>query len=195
MRRKLSFVIAAAVLVGLAVTNPYLAQAAAMITGGDIKNGTVTSADLQDDTVQGVDIRTDTVRSSDVRNGTLTKTDMAPGTLPVPGPSAYGHVHSNGGGTPTLVGGVGKNATAVTRTNPGRYCVELAAGVNRNVAPVATVDWGGTLTAEAASSVMVNGTCGTNGIGFITERLTFNAPTSSLSESADDDISFTFIVP
>ena len=193
MRRKLSFVIAGAVLVGLAATNPYLAQAAAMITGGDIKNGTVTSADLQDGTVQGVDIRTDTVRSSDVRNGTLTKTDLAPGTLPAPGPSAYGHVQVGPTDAQYVTPSLSHGVVGVTRTTLGRYCAELSPGIDRSVSPVAMVDWNGTTPPEGASSVMYNGTCGTNGVSFVTERVTFTG--TALSETAADDIAFTFIVP
>lgn len=193
MRRKLSFVIAAAVLVGLAVTNPYLAQAAAMITGGDIKNGTVTSADLQDDTVQGVDIRTDTVRSSDVRNGTLTAPDFAAGVLPTPGPSAYAHVQVGPTDAQYVTGSLSRGVTSVTRVTLGRYCVELSPGIDRGVSPVAMVDWNGTSDPEGAASVMFNGQCGTNGVGILTERVVLSG--GILQAIAANDIAFTVIVP
>jgi hypothetical protein len=182
MGNKLALTAAGGVLAVLVATNPYVAEAAGRITGDDIVNGTVTTKDLKDGTVKSVD----------VRNGSLTEADLADGTIPAGGVAAYGHVHANGE-SPVLMTSASHHVVSVTWTNPGRYCLELAARVDPTVAAVATVDWNGTTFPEAAASVMYNGTCGTNGVAFLTER--FTVESGAYSESASSTISFTFIVP
>ncbi len=172
MRKKLSFVIAAAVLVALAATNPYLAQAAAMITGGDIKDGTVASVDLKDGTVAGVDIAADTVRGSDVRNGSADEARLRrgdarrfgvrPGECQRRWRSYSRHGRELGRCLRDPVTTCGPAATASS-------CPPASTGPS---SPVAMVDWPGTTGNEGAASVMYNGQCGTNGVRFITERLT-----------------------
>ena len=57
------------------------ATAAALITGADIKNGTVASADLKNNNVASVDIKDGTVASVDIKNGTVASADIADRTI------------------------------------------------------------------------------------------------------------------
>lgn len=54
------------------------AFAARLITGKDIKDGTLTSADLKDHTVAGADLKKSSVTSVTVANGSLGAADLAP---------------------------------------------------------------------------------------------------------------------
>ncbi|MCW2999462.1 MAG: hypothetical protein JWN65_3011 [Solirubrobacterales bacterium] len=72
---------------GIAVTSLFIAlggpaQAAGLITGSDIKNGTITSADIRDNAVTGSDIKNSSLKSTDVRDRSLLARDFAPGQLP-----------------------------------------------------------------------------------------------------------------
>lgn len=65
-------VIAATAITVLFVSQPLMAEAAKMITGKQIKNGTVTSAD----------IKNNNLKSADIKNGSLKAKDFAAGQLP-----------------------------------------------------------------------------------------------------------------
>lgn len=52
------------------------ATAGALITGKQIKNGSVTGRDLRDGTVSGADVRDASLRSADVQDGSLSSVDL-----------------------------------------------------------------------------------------------------------------------
>ncbi|WP_193608895.1 hypothetical protein [Nocardioides lijunqiniae] len=54
------------------------ATAAKLITGKQIKNGTVTSADLKNNNVSGTDLKNGSVGSADLANGGVSLADLAP---------------------------------------------------------------------------------------------------------------------
>jgi len=60
------------------------ALAATLITGANIKNGTVKSIDIANNSLLGADIKDGTIRGADVANGSLGVDDLAPGTVPAP---------------------------------------------------------------------------------------------------------------
>jgi hypothetical protein len=72
-RKVLAAMAAFAVLAVLAV-GP--ADAARLITGSQIKNGSVTGADVKNGSIAGTDIRSGTVTGTDVKNGSLTSADF-----------------------------------------------------------------------------------------------------------------------
>ena len=57
------------------------ATAAKLITGKQIKNGTITSVDLKDGTVTGTDLRNGGVTGTDLRDGSVTGPDLAPAAV------------------------------------------------------------------------------------------------------------------
>lgn len=59
----------------LLATNPVVADAARLITGADIKDGSVTGVDLKDDSVKGVDIKDGSLASKDL--SVAAKADLA----------------------------------------------------------------------------------------------------------------------
>ena len=71
----------AAVVAALLITGGVTASAAKLITGADVKNGSLTGKDIKDGTVQGKDIKDGTVTSKDVKNGTLKEADLSAAAL------------------------------------------------------------------------------------------------------------------
>ncbi len=108
---------------------------------------------------------------------------------PDDGVTAYARVWA--GSTPSLDKTSG--FASVTRMFTGNYCLEPQSGVNvRNSAVVVSVDWSGTQGPEGAAEAMFLGTCGTNGITIVTERLSVS--NGVLTSSDVNNISFHVIV-
>ena len=63
-----------------------VADAARMITGADILDGTVASRDLRNDDVRSRDVKDGTIKGRDVKDGSLRASDFAAASLPT-GPS------------------------------------------------------------------------------------------------------------
>ena len=198
MRRNLAFGSAAAAIAALVVSNPMIADAARLITSADIANGTIQSKDIDNKTirakdiapqgVKGWNIANGTVASKDIKNGTIKAEDIDPAALPV---SAYARVTADNTAA-TLDTERSARVTSVTRTAPGTYCLELAAGIDRSVAVMAQAE-GGTANAgndEAAWS----GNCGTNGVQVTTEQQSVNA-SNALVSTPVNTVSFNVLVP
>ncbi|MBA3780401.1 MAG: hypothetical protein H0X12_00895 [Nocardioides sp.] len=60
----------------LVVATGGTSYAAVMITGQDIKNGTVTSKDIRNNTVKSKDVKNNSLKSKDVKNNSLTTEDV-----------------------------------------------------------------------------------------------------------------------
>ena len=174
MRRKIAFGSAAAVVAALVVSTPIVADAARRITGADIVNDNLKSWDVKDGTLQG----------KDVKNGSLSAEDFAAGTLPV---TAYARV--TGGPAATLDDARSQNVASVTRSADGVYCLELKAGVDRNVAVLAAAEGG-----NANQSAQASGNCGANGVQVTTEEQSVNASNALVSNRVNT-VSFTVLVP
>ena len=71
----------AAVVAALLITGGVTASAAKLITGADVKNGSLTGKDIKDGTVQSKDIKDGTVQSKDIKDGTVQSQDVKNGTL------------------------------------------------------------------------------------------------------------------
>jgi hypothetical protein len=69
------------------------ATAATLITGADIKDGTVASADLKDNNVKSVDIKDGTVSSADLKNGTIAIADLSNSLKTTVELGTFGPVH------------------------------------------------------------------------------------------------------
>lgn len=58
------------------------AVAATVITGKNVKNGSLTGKDVKNSSLTGADLHSESVDSADVQNGSLLGQDFAPGQLP-----------------------------------------------------------------------------------------------------------------
>jgi hypothetical protein len=131
-RRRLPSPAMMVALIALFVALGGSATAALVITGANIKNGTVTGLDLKNGTVSGYDLKTAAVTGGKVKNGTLMAADFKAGQLSA---RAYGRVAGDG----TLARS--KNVIGITRPFTGVYCIALAAGIDvSQTGVVATVD-------------------------------------------------------
>lgn len=72
---------AVAVAATVAITGVTSATAASLVTGAQIKNGTVTGLDLKNGSVSGLDVRNASVTGTDVKNRSLTTADLSAGTI------------------------------------------------------------------------------------------------------------------
>lgn len=72
---------AVAVAAAVAITGVTSATAASLVTGAQIKNGTVTGLDLKNGSVSGLDVRNASVTGTDVKNRSLTTADLSAGTI------------------------------------------------------------------------------------------------------------------
>ena len=75
MQRKAPAVLAVLAITFLLVTNPVMADAARLLAGADIRNGSLTSADIKNNSLQ----------TEDIRDRSLSAQDFKPGQL-LPGP-------------------------------------------------------------------------------------------------------------
>lgn len=76
--RTTAVVAGAVVVVGLGATG---ATAARLITGADIKNGTVESVDVANNSLTSADIGYNSLKGTDIANGSLSTVDIANGTV------------------------------------------------------------------------------------------------------------------
>ena len=198
MRRKIAFGSAAAAVAALVVSNPMIADAARLITSADIANGTIQSRDIDNKTIRAKDIAPQgvkswniangTIRGKDIKDGSVKAADLDPNALPV---SAYARVTADDTAA-TLDAERTDKVVSVTRTTPGVYCLELAAGIDRSVAVMAQAE-GGTANAgndEAAWS----GNCGTNGVQVTTEEQSVTEA-GALVSTPVNTVSFNVLVP
>jgi len=197
MRRKIAFGSAAAVVAALVVSNPIVADAARRIGGEDIRNGSIESPDIKNKTIRSKDIDNDNLKSwdikdrtlqgKDIRNGTLTAAHFGAGALPV---TAYARVTA-GAASAALDAQRTQNVASVTRTNPGVYCLELAAGVDRSVAVLAQPEGG---TANAGNqTAQWSGNCGANGVQVHTEEQSVSG--GALVSQPANNVAFSVLVP
>jgi hypothetical protein len=113
------------------------ATAAQLITGKNIKDGTVTSADLQDQGVKSRDLKNNGVRTADVKDGTLGAADLDPavnGKLNAPSLSGYEVV------TDSVLFGSGSQNTVYLACSAGN--VVLTAGYSWEDTSVTTKIFG-----------------------------------------------------
>jgi hypothetical protein len=74
-RRSLPALVLAAVVVVVALAGA--STAAKMITGKQIKNGTVTTKDIKNNNLKGVDVKNGSLTGADVKDGSLASADLA----------------------------------------------------------------------------------------------------------------------
>ncbi|MDA0167873.1 hypothetical protein OJ998_02145 [Solirubrobacter taibaiensis] len=74
------------------------AQAAKLISGSDIRDGSVTGKDIKSNSITGTDIKD--IRSGDVKDGSLTAKDFRSGSLPAGAPGAKGDKGDKGDAGP-----------------------------------------------------------------------------------------------
>ena len=116
------------------------AQAAGLIDGGDVKNGSLTGKDVKNGSLTGKDVRNGSVRSADLAPGVAPGTELAPGTM-------LRGVFAPGSGSPTP--GNSSASQGVTFTQP------LASAPRAHVMPPEadpTSDCPGTLIDPRAAS-------------------------------------------
>lgn len=197
MRKKIAYGSAVAVLAALAVSNPIVADAARRIGGEDIRNGSIESKDIRNSTIKSKDVAKDTLKSwdiadnhvqgKDIKNGSLTADDFKAGSLPV---TAYARVTA-GATSATLDEARSQNVASMSRTAPGVYCLELASGVDRNVAVLAEAEAAAADSANQAAQW--SGNCGANGVEVRTEEQSVSG--GILVSTPSNGVSFTVLVP
>jgi hypothetical protein len=129
MRRFLPSPAMVVAVVALVVSLGGSAYAALVITGKNIKNGTVTGADIRNHSLRGSDMKHDGIGGGSIKESTL-------GTVP----SSY---LTGGAGRFAVVNGAGqavrgRDISSVARTSAGRYQVIFNGNV-RNCAYFATI--------------------------------------------------------
>ena len=62
------------------------AVGAKLITGNDIKNGTITTKDIKNGTVSSDDLKNNNVKSGDIKDGTVATKDLAKGAVTAKSP-------------------------------------------------------------------------------------------------------------
>lgn len=72
--------IASALVATTLVASGGASVAAKLITGKDIKNGTIASVDVKNGALTGGDVKNGSITGNDVANGSLTRADLQPGT-------------------------------------------------------------------------------------------------------------------
>ncbi len=145
MRRKTSLIVAAtaALITGLALGSPVAAQAGRLLTGADLKDGTVTTVD--------------------VANGSLKKKDFAPGALPPAGADgAAGPQGEQGVPGPEGPAGPEGPSGVVTMTFESGPITRPATSW-AFIAPTATVVVNDDQVVSVISSAAVGAGIGTNG--------------------------------
>lgn len=81
MRTKLLTSCAVLLAAFLLATNPVVAHAARLVTGGDIKNGSVTTQDIKDGSLTGADIRDEGIKGADIKTSSITGGDVLESSL------------------------------------------------------------------------------------------------------------------
>jgi hypothetical protein len=76
MTRKFAYLALAGVIAFLMATNSVVADAAKLITGKQIKNGSITTKDIKNNNLKSADVKNNNLRSADVKDGSLTSSDL-----------------------------------------------------------------------------------------------------------------------
>lgn len=133
----MTLVICLTIVLSSAVT----ATAAKLITGAQIKNGTITSADIRDGSIRAVDLAPGTATAGPVGAAGVQGAAGASGAAGVDG-SARAFASVTPGAPPILNPGKVKGFVSVSQPSAGSYCLKLAPGIDRETtAPVAAVDF------------------------------------------------------
>ncbi len=99
---------------------------AIVITGADIKDGTVSSADIKNGSLTGTDIRDGYLTGTDIKTGSIGSTDLA---ATAKGARAVATVWSNGS-VCTIITANSRGFAGCSRTGSGDYTLTLKAGVS-----------------------------------------------------------------
>jgi hypothetical protein len=157
------------------------ATAAFVITGRDIKDGSIRGVDIRDSSLRGKDLKNNSLTGADIANGSLRLGDFKPGDAPAgpqgaqgaqgaPGPQgSQGPTGPTGPGAPVLYAHVlsdgtvdaarssGISTSNVHKTN-GFYCFYGLSPAPKNAA--ATVDWSGSGSNTAIRETLQGDTTG-----------------------------------
>ena len=169
----------------IVISSAATATAAKLITGAQIKNGTITGADIKNGSISAVDLAPDAARAGAAG---ARGSDGAAGKDGLDGTArAYASVVT--GDPPVLNPGKVKGFLGVTHPSGGAYCLKLAPGIDRDsVAPVATVDF---WTSPAATSFVEVHSAGTDCQADEIEIIT----RGSDGQTFANDVGFHVIVP
>lgn len=80
----------------LVVATGGTSYAAVMITGADVRNGSLTGKDIKNKSILDKDIKNGTIASRDVKDGSLKGKDLADGVIPDAAPSRWALVNAAG---------------------------------------------------------------------------------------------------
>ncbi len=99
---------------------------AIVITGADIKDGTVSSADIKNGSLTGTDVKDGYLTGADIKTGSIGSTDLA---ATAKGARAVAAVWGDGSGC-TIITAESRGFTGCTRNGSGDYTLTLSAGVS-----------------------------------------------------------------
>lgn len=99
---------------------------AIVITGADIKDGSVTSADIKNGSLTGTDVKDGYLTGTDIKTGSIASTDLAPTAK---GARAVAVVWGDGSGC-TIVTARSRGFLGCSRDDVGSYYLTLKSGVS-----------------------------------------------------------------
>jgi hypothetical protein len=146
MRRFLPSPAMVVAVIALAVSLGGSAYAALVITGKNIKNGTVTGKDIRSHSLRGSDVKHDGIGGGSIKESTL---GTVPGAFLAGGSSRFAVVNSNGQAVR------GRDISSAARTEEGRYQVIFNANV-RNCGYYATIGGISASTPPSHSEISVS---------------------------------------
>src|SRR3954469_19309526 len=146
MRRFLPSPAMVVAVVALAVSLGGSAYAALVITGKNIKNGTVTGKDIRSHSLRGSDVKHDGIGGGSIKESTR---GTVPGAFLAGGSSRFAVVNSNGQAVR------GRDISSAARTEEGRYQVIFNANV-RNCGYYATIGGISASTPPSHSEISVS---------------------------------------
>jgi hypothetical protein len=156
-------------LLALVMATTGSAVAASLITSKQIKDGTIQTADISKKARTGLKGQRGAAGAQGPQGVTGAKGDKGDkgdtgaagangtnGAAGAPG-TARAYAVVDPAGASSLVAAQTKNFVAISRTNPGWYCLTPAAGINPATTPaMASVEFGQTATPEGGASAMVD---------------------------------------
>lgn len=137
----------------LIVASAASATAGSLITGAQIRNGSLTGADVADRSLSGLDVKDATITGADLRNGSIAATDLGPGVVKpraiaaetkadivaaVPDEVSASAVID--GPNAVAVSGTAANVSSVIRASQGIYCIGVTGIDAQTATPIVTPD-------------------------------------------------------
>jgi hypothetical protein len=137
--------------------------AVTVVTGKNVRDGSLTGKDVKDNSLTSGDVRNGSLRLRDFRSGELANTPGARGPAGPAGPAgapgsaiAFARVAANG----DVDAAASKNiAVLPTTAGDGIYCLDVTAGTAKNIALTIDISGADSRKAQIAGSAAVASSC------------------------------------